>query len=95
MWRVALWGVFHAILLTFGLLLRHIHMRGSHPWIEDPTAAALPTSLTGDIEKWQERMRRTLLASSTTNAMGERRTYFSRKLMENQPDPEGDPEKQE
>jgi hypothetical protein len=51
MWRVALWGVFHAILLTFGLLLRHIHMRGSHPWIEDPTAAALPTSLTGDIEK--------------------------------------------
>jgi hypothetical protein len=58
MWRVALWGIFHAILVSLGFLFRHIHTRGSHPWIEDPVVAALlvdPTSLTNDpkdIKKW-------------------------------------------
>jgi hypothetical protein len=39
--------IFHAILVSLGLF-RHIHTRGSHPWIKDPAVAAFlvnPTSI--------------------------------------------------
>jgi len=55
MWRVALWGIHHAILVALGFMFRHIHTSGGHPWIEDPVIAALlvdPTTLMADPSNW-------------------------------------------
>ena len=55
MWRVALWGGLHTIIVGFGVLFRYIHTRGNYPWIEDPVTAALlvdPTTVLNDSRQW-------------------------------------------
>lgn len=104
MWRVALWGIFHAILLSFGFLFRHIHVRGSHPWIEDPAVAALlvdPTSITGDIEKWAGEDTPHIAGKLKLYEHDGKKTYIFLEDTDGEednepdstPDPEGDPEK--
>jgi hypothetical protein len=108
MWRVALWGVFHAILLTFGLLFRYIHVRERQPWIEDPAIAALlvdPTSLTGDpgdIEMGGGKDGPHIAGKLNYKLDGGKAYIFleeTNREEDNKPDskadPKGDPEKQE
>jgi hypothetical protein len=55
MWRVAVWGSLHGILVVFGFIFRHLHSDDRYPWIEDPVTAALlvdPSSLMDDNRTW-------------------------------------------
>jgi hypothetical protein len=103
MWRVTLWGIFHAILVTLGFVLRAIHTHASHPWIDHPAVAAFlvdPTSLTSD-PNGTEKLAGEYTPSKLNLHDREKKKYIVLERSAEDKDekkdnePEGDPEKQQ